>query len=90
VSTTRRKVGEEKTWERPHWIFNRGESFPGYDSAQLEMLESIRNCMEQIRDSQMLACSVAHDIARLRKAAERIDRRLAETQKLKGGRTSGS
>lgn len=43
-----------------------------------QMLESCRNVLEQIARSQMLECRVANDIRLMRKAVERIDKRLAK------------
>ncbi len=38
-------------WRRPAWCYTRTPSeFPGHESALLEMLESVRNAVEQVRD----------------------------------------
>ena len=66
-------------YERPTWRHTPTEvSF-----ASLEMLESCRNVLEQIADSQMLQCSVAGDIRKMRIALEKIDRRLAKERPLR-------
>ena len=86
---------------RPEWNYTRGRKkpgeWPGMDSiANLEMLESVRNVLEDVRGSQMLQCDVAHAIKNMARATEelgktlrRIDRRLAklESLKLNGGQS---
>lgn len=78
--------------QRPAWRHNRpaGNDYPGDNNASLEMLESIRNVLEDINKSQMLQCDVRQMILELRfnsertrKAIERIDRRLAKAEKLR-------
>ena len=49
-------------WERPGWAYNGKITEHGIGFQQLEMLESTRNVLEQIRDSQMLQCAVAQNI----------------------------
>lgn len=80
------------TRKRPSWKHSRitDTSFPGAEYAQLEMLESIRNVMEEIKGSQMLQCDVAQAIKgmheetrRTRLILARMDRRLAKVEKLK-------
>jgi len=63
---------------RPTWQHNRpANGCFGYDSPQLEMLESIRNVLEQIQRSQMLSCDVRRDIAEIRRSLQR--RHIEET-----------
>lgn len=50
--------------------------------AQAQLVESIRNAVEQIRDSQMMQCTVAGDIRRIRECLERCERR-EQREKLK-------
>jgi hypothetical protein len=70
--------------ERPSWNYRRkpkGESqWQSYEQAQLEMMESARNVLEDIRRSQMLQCDVAHAIKDMAKTLRRIDRRLAKLE----------
>ena len=73
-------------YERPTWrhTSTRGRiPFMEVSFASLEMLESCRNVLEQIADSQMLQCSVAGDIRKMRIALEKIDRRLAKERPLR-------
>ena len=66
-------------YERPTWRYTSTE----VRFASLEMLESCRNVLEQIADSQMLQESVAVDIRKMRIALEKIDRRLAKERPLR-------
>lgn len=84
-------VGNGK-YVRPSWNHSRpaGEAWPGMENAQLEMLESIRNVLEDVKGSQMLQCDVAGAIKRMESEARqarlilaRIDRRLAKVEKLR-------
>ena len=75
---------------RPSWLYKRTGSGDDTALSQLEMLESCRNVLEKIANSQMLQCDVRTMIAeirysaeRTRKALERIDRRLAKVEKLR-------
>lgn len=79
---TRRRNGIDKQI-RPTWAYT------GADN-QLEMLESIRNVLEDVKGSQMLQCDVAQAIKRMEVEARqtrlilaRIDRRLAKVEKLR-------
>ena len=67
-------------YERPTWRYTPPTEV---SFASLEMLESCRNVLEQIADSQMLQCSVAGDIRKMRIALEKIDRRLAKERPLR-------
>ena len=74
------------TWTRPAWFYIRpdDEGIEGsVDLSQLEMLESCRNVLEDIRNSQMMQCDVAHAIKHMADTLARIDRRLAKLEKLK-------
>lgn len=72
-STTKRKYADDDiVMERASWRYSRQRGvYPGDASAQLEMMESIRNVLEDISRSQMLQCSVASDIREIRRAAQR-------------------
>lgn len=54
-----------------------------YPSAQLEMLESIRNTMEAVHRSQMLQCDVAHAIKDMAIQIRGLRRDLAKRRKRK-------
>ncbi len=62
---------------RPTWSYDVNQSRTD-DQYSLALLESIRNVLEGIADSQMLQCSVAGDIRKIRITLQRIDRRLAK------------
>ncbi len=59
--------------ERPNFVYN---DSPSMQEIPLQLLESIRNTLEQIRDGQVLQCSVASDIRRIREVVERSERRI--------------
>ena len=84
------QLGKE---HRPSWDYvqrTKVGQWPGStEQATLEMLESVRNVLEDIRGSQMLQCDVAHAIKNMARATEelgktlrRIDRRLAKLESL--------
>jgi primosomal protein N'' len=74
---------------RPSWQHHRpvNQDFPGDANAQLEMLESIRNVLEEgvnlQRESLYAIREVRQRAERTRIAIERIDRRLAKVEKLR-------
>lgn len=73
-------------WKRPAWIYVRPNSDgtgATMDLSNLEMLESIRNVLEDVKNSQMLQCDVRGAIIRMSRAVERIDKRLAKLENLK-------
>lgn len=73
-------------YKRPHWNHTRIrgiDKFPGHPNAELEMLESIRNVLEDIQRAQTLQCDVAHAIKDMAKTLRRIDRRFAKVKELK-------
>lgn len=82
-------AGKEAEFTRPSFIHprNADRQCPSMAHEQLEMLESIRNCLEEI-GRQACGIAVGYEIQQLRKAVQRMDLRLAQTQKLKGGRVS--
>ena len=73
---TRRRNGVDKQ-VRPTWAYTENSR------NDTEMLESIRNVMDDIQRSQMLQCDVAHAIKDMAKTLRRIDRRLAKVEKLR-------
>lgn len=76
------KNGDNPTWwNRPEWIYERKTPGNDLELAKLEMLESIRNMLEDIRQSQMMQCDVARAIKRMSDAVIRIDKRLAKVEK---------
>jgi hypothetical protein len=71
---------------RPAWKYIRPDdkgSGGTIELSQLEMLESVRNVLEDIQRSQMLQCDVAYAIKDMAKTLRRIDRRLAKVEKLR-------
>lgn len=76
----------------PGWQHSRPDDrdYPGHESAQVEMLESIRNVLIDIKNSQMLQCDVRSMICEIRTntertriALEKIDRRLVKVEAAK-------
>ena len=55
-------------WERPEYIHSRNT----WEQATAALTEDIRNVLEEINRSQMLACDVKDDIRRIRIALEKI------------------
>jgi hypothetical protein len=79
-------IKEGKTGHRPSWNYQ-NNSGANQQSQQLEMLESARNVLEQIRNSQMLQCDVAgairesaRELRRCRITLEKIARRRRGNQ----------
>jgi hypothetical protein len=74
-------------FNRPSWNYTKGPNggWPGHDSASVEMLESIRNAVETLGQSQIMQCDVAHAIKSMSKVIARIDRRLAKLEGMKLG-----
>lgn len=54
-----------KGWVRPYFVYAGDIS---YDDVKAQLLESIRNTLEQIRDKQMLQCDVRSDLRAMRKS----------------------
>lgn len=66
------QVQTTRGWLRPSWNYHRpSENWPGMEAASLEMLESIRNLLENISRSQMLQCDVRHAILAIRDGQKR-------------------
>lgn len=51
------KIQRGGKWVRPGFNWTEHEPSTPTDSATGQVVESIRNCLEQIRDSQALSCS---------------------------------
>lgn len=68
------------TFERPAFRHNK---LYAYESCQTKLLESVRNVLEGIADSQMLQCDVRVDIRRMRIALEKIARNTPVRRKIK-------
>lgn len=70
-------------WVRPNFNYSAQQNGYSYESITVQLLESTRNVLEGIQQSQMLQCDVAHAIKDIAKTLRRIDRRLAAFEELK-------
>lgn len=67
-------------YARPAWNYvGTATGIAGVDLWQLEMLESIRNAIEALQQSQMLQCDVAHAIKAMARDIHKL-RTMAETK----------
>lgn len=78
------KRGEQ--WIRPNFTYHESPANSySHEATQSQLLESIRNCLEQIRDSQMLKCDVAHAIKTMRRDIAGLRRDLKRKKRRKPG-----
>lgn len=62
-------IDEAGTQRRPRYTYPASMT---WDQCQLAMQEDIRNVLEQVRDSQMLRCDVAHAIKSMAREMRKV------------------
>ena len=65
---------------RPSFRYNEANEFVD-SQITAQVCESMRNVLEQIRDSQVLSCSVASDLAAIKRELRGLRRDLAGNRK---------
>lgn len=76
MSRTHRESG----WERPSWLYPKNQSEL---TSVLEMLESVRNVLEDIRSSQMMQCDVAHAIKSIAPEIRSLKRAITKRKRVR-------
>lgn len=80
----RRRLSGNCETVRPSFLYSGGETGPNTwdnSSIQLQLLEDIRNNIEELRQSQMLQCDVAHAIKECAQLLRCINKKIVAPRK---------